>query len=452
MIEVGTHLKGGRWHLDTRLASGGVSIVFAATHRNGSRAAIKVLDSAFTDDEDMRRRFLREGYAANKVGHPGVVRVLDDDVTEEGRAYLVMELLDGEPLDRRRLRLGGKLALAEALQVADELLDVLAAAHAQGIIHRDIKPSNLFLTTKGQLKVLDFGFAKVKEAAQGESTAVGTLLGTPGFLPPERARGESEVDARTDIWSVGATIFTLISGEHVHDADTPLALLVATGRERTRSLESVAPGLPPGVVSTIDRALAFEREERWPNAIEMKEALREASSIDDVTRVRTFVSYVDPEARGDEQTVASEVAAPTASQPKPTSATGRPSDRLRSAKARPMMTEPERVVPRLYDEDEDEDDEDGGAGGGASKGFTKVMALSPGLRAASSGPRQVSLQVPARASTPLARPAVFQFVAPPLAVAPPSKPRRRTLVLLVGAVLALLGIAIGLAAMIPSAP
>lgn len=247
MIEVGTHLKGGRWHLDTRLASGGVSTVFAATHRNGSRAAIKVLDSAFTDDEDMRRRFLREGYAANKVGHPGVVRVLDDDVTEEGRAYLVMELLDGEPLDRRRLRLGGKARPRRGAAGRRR-----AARRARGRTRAGDHPSRhqAFEPVpdhEGQLKVLDFGFAKVKEAAQGESTAVGTLLGTPGFLPPERARGESEVDARTDIWSVGATVFTLISGEHVHDADTPLALLVATGRERTRSLESVAPGLPPGV-------------------------------------------------------------------------------------------------------------------------------------------------------------------------------------------------------------
>ena len=114
-MHVGTRLKGGRWHLDKLLASGGFSMVFSATHRNGSRAAIKILNSEFTEDEDMRARFLREGYAANKVGHPGVVRVLDDEVTEEGRAYLVMELLEGEALDARRDRLGGKIPLAQGL-------------------------------------------------------------------------------------------------------------------------------------------------------------------------------------------------------------------------------------------------------------------------------------------------------------------------------------------------
>jgi serine/threonine-protein kinase len=262
-MDVGGRLRGDRWHLDARLASGGFSTVFSATHRNGSRAAIKILDPEFTEDEDMRARFRREGYAANKVGHPGVVRVLDDDVTEEGRAYLIMELLDGEPLDKRRDRLGGKLPLAEVLHVADELLDVLAAAHDHGIIHRDIKPSNLFLTVTGQLKVLDFGFAKVKEAVQAEATAIGTLLGTPGFLSPERARGQGEeVDARTDIWSAGATIFTLVTGELVHEANNPIALLAATAQEPARSLGAVARGLPDPLVEAIDKALAFNKADR----------------------------------------------------------------------------------------------------------------------------------------------------------------------------------------------
>ena len=285
-MEVGDRIKGGRWLLDAKLATGGFSVVFSASHRNGSRAAIKVLDTEFTEDEDMRRRFLREGYAANKVGHEGVVRILDDDTTEDGQPYLVMELLEGEALDRRRERLGGKLPLAEVLTIAEELLDVLAAAHSHGIIHRDIKPANVFLTKSGRVKVLDFGFAKVKEAAQGESTAIGTLLGTPGFLAPERARGLSdEVDARSDIWSAGATMFTLISGEHVHPEAHPVALLAATARKPVRSLASVAPGVPTGIVDVVDKALAFEKSDRWASAAEMKAALQRVMDLDGETKV-----------------------------------------------------------------------------------------------------------------------------------------------------------------------
>jgi serine/threonine protein kinase len=378
-MHVGTRLKGGRWHLDKLLASGGFSMVFSATHRNGSRAAIKILNSEFTEDEDMRARFLREGYAANKVGHPGVVRVLDDDVTEEGRAYLVMELLEGEALDARRDRLGGKIPLAEVLQIADELLDVLAAAHAQGIIHRDIKPANLFLTTKRQIKVLDFGFAKVKETAQGESTAVGTLLGTPGFLPPERARGQTdEVDARTDIWSAGATIFTLVSGVHVHEGRNPLDLLVATAQLPARSLASVEPGLPQTFIEAIDKALAFDKADRWPSASAMQEMLREAMVLEDQTKVGPLAP--------------------------PTGA-----------------SVPVTAVPRLYEENED----------GGTKGFTKVLPSAMLQRP----------QVPA------------EPVAPPPHVTAQWQRRGPSLwPLVIGTLLALLGIAFGVAALFPAAP
>src|SRR3954469_2807557 len=128
-----------KWHIDARIARGGVGTVFAATHRNnGSKVAIKVLHAEFSRDNDTRSRFVQEGYAANQVNHPGVVRILDDDVTEEGFAYLVMELLEGELLEQRRIRKGGKVALAEVYELTEQLLDVLAAAHAKDIVHRDI--------------------------------------------------------------------------------------------------------------------------------------------------------------------------------------------------------------------------------------------------------------------------------------------------------------------------
>jgi serine/threonine protein kinase len=265
-----------KWRIDARIARGGVGTVFAATHKNnGNRVAIKVLHPEFSRDQDTRRRFLQEGYAANQVNHPGVVRILDDDVTEEGAAFLVMELLEGELLEKRRIRKGGMLQLAEVYEIADQLLDVLASAHEKGIVHRDIKPDNLFIAKDGRLKVLDFGFAQMKTGVSHEQTATGFLLGTPGFMSPEQAVGDrAKVDAQTDIWAVGATLFTLLSGHPVHEAESAAEMLVAAANYPARSLGQMTNGLPPKLVQIVDRALAFDKADRWPTARSMQGALR----------------------------------------------------------------------------------------------------------------------------------------------------------------------------------
>jgi serine/threonine-protein kinase len=268
-----------KWRIDARISRGGVGTVYAATHKNnGSRAAIKVLHPEFSRDADTRSRFLQEGYAANQVNHPGVVRILDDDTSEDGHAYLVMELLEGELLETRRIRKGGRLPLPDVYEVGEQLLDVLAAAHEKQIVHRDIKPDNLFITQEGRLKVLDFGFAQMRSGFRAEQTATGFLLGTPGFMSPEQAIGNRpQVDAQTDIWAVGATLFTLISGEPVHAGESAAEMLVAAANFPPRSLATVMPGLNPRLVALVDRALAFEKSQRWPNARAMQAALREVS-------------------------------------------------------------------------------------------------------------------------------------------------------------------------------
>ena len=266
-----------KWRIDGRIARGGVGTVWVATHKNnGNHVALKVLHPEFSRDADTRSRFLQEGYAANQVNHPGVVRILDDDMTEEGLAFLVMELLEGELLERRRMRKGGRLPLAEVYELGDQLLDVLAAAHDKGIVHRDIKPDNLFITNEGKLKVLDFGFAQMKTGFRKEQTATGFLLGTPGFMSPEQAVGNrAQVDAQTDVWAVGATLFTCLSARPVHDGESAAEMLVAAANFPARSLASVASGLPPKLVEVVDHALAFEKTHRWPNARAMQGALRQ---------------------------------------------------------------------------------------------------------------------------------------------------------------------------------
>src|SRR5262249_49111838 len=204
---LGTVLR-GKYRLDTVLGVGGMSIVYRAVHRNQAEFAIKMLLPEHAANEEIRSRFLREGYAANSVKHPGAVRVVDDDVSEDGAAFLVLELLHGIPCDQLCTERGGRLPFDVASAIGVEVLDVLEAAHSKGIIHRDIKPGNLFVLRDGTIKVLDFGIARVRETvATGiHTTGGGMLLGTPAFMAPEQALGKAgEVDLRADIWAMGAT-------------------------------------------------------------------------------------------------------------------------------------------------------------------------------------------------------------------------------------------------------
>jgi serine/threonine-protein kinase len=267
-----------KWRLDVLLGVGGMAAVYAATHRNGSRVAIKMLHQELSINQQVRSRFLREGYVANSVGHDGAVRVADDDVTQDGAAFLVMELLDGETLASRRERMGGTLSEDDVLSIADHLLDILVAAHARGIVHRDLKPENIFLTRAGQLKVLDFGIARLRESTSASTaTRSGASMGTPHYMPPEQARGRwDEVDGRSDLWAVGATMFELLSGRMVHDGQTANEVLLAAMTNHAQPLGSVAPTIATAVCYVVDKALRFERERRWLDAGRMQEAVRHA--------------------------------------------------------------------------------------------------------------------------------------------------------------------------------
>jgi serine/threonine protein kinase len=227
-LRVGQVLR-DKYRIDRVIGVGGMAAVYAATHRNQKQFAVKVLHTELSYREDIRTRFLREGYAANSVKHPGAVAVLDEDVAEDGAAFLVMELLEGASVEELAERAGGRLAESYAIGIAHQLLETIASAHAQGIVHRDLKPANLFVTREGQLKVLDFGIARGRDVASGGANVTGTgmLLGTPAFMAPEQALGKSaEIDAQTDLWAVGATLFTLLSGQLVHEGETPSHLMI----------------------------------------------------------------------------------------------------------------------------------------------------------------------------------------------------------------------------------
>jgi len=277
---VGKVIK-GKYRVDKVLGMGGMAVVYAVTHqRNNAELALKMLHPELSIRDDIRQRFLREGYAGNSVKHPSVVMVVDDETTEDGAAFIVMERLHGEPVDAIWEKHGSRLAVPAAVAMVDQLLDVLRAAHEKGIVHRDIKPANLFLTREGTVKVLDFGIARVRDAlasSSAQQTGSGVLMGTPAFMSPEQALAKSsEIDAQSDVWAAGATLYTLISGHYVHEADNGAQMLVKAATAPAPSLAAVAPNVPQPIVDVVARALAFDKAARYPSAAAMREALREA--------------------------------------------------------------------------------------------------------------------------------------------------------------------------------
>jgi eukaryotic-like serine/threonine-protein kinase len=272
-------VAGGRWTLERLLGTGGMAAVYAARHVDGRVAAVKVLHPEMSLRKDVRERFLREGAAANTIGHPGVVQVLEDG-TADGSTYLVMELLEGETLSDRVRRLGASFPPEEMLGLLDAVLDVLAAAHGKGIIHRDLKPDNLFVMTDGRIKVLDFGLARLLDDVPGSfKTKTGLALGTLPYMAPEQALGRrAEIDGRADLFALGATAFRILAGRKIHEAESEAELLMAMASKPAPPLKSVAPQVPDGLCSIVDLALAFSRDARYPDAPTMQSDVRAVQS------------------------------------------------------------------------------------------------------------------------------------------------------------------------------
>src|SRR5690606_8215467 len=199
----------------------------------------------------------------------------DDGITEDGTPFLVLELLEGETLQNRWQRSGHVLPVLDVFLLVEPLLGILEASHEKGIIHRDIKPDNIFVTVTGEIKLLDFGIARMAESHRNLKTQFGATMGTPEYMAPEQARGRwEEVDEQSDIWSLGATMFALVCGRTVHEAERSNELLLACMTQHAPPVCAVAPDVPEIAAAVIDKALAFEKTARYASAEEMLDDVR----------------------------------------------------------------------------------------------------------------------------------------------------------------------------------
>ena len=271
---VGTVIK-GKWKIESLLGVGGMAAVYAAAHRNGPRAALKILHTDFAREKTICERFLRAAYVSNKVNHGATVQVLDDDMTEQGEPFLIMELLEGETVRDAWKKSGRTMHAGRVLQICERVLDCLASCHAIKVIHRDLKPANIFILKEDEIRVLDFGVAQMRDATS-ERTATGTALGTPAYMSPEQAMGlVDQLDGRADLFSVGAMMHALITGHRINNGRTEQEALVMAATKPVPSVVRLAPQLPIELIKVIDKSLAWDRRNRYQDAREMQKALLE---------------------------------------------------------------------------------------------------------------------------------------------------------------------------------
>lgn len=259
----GAHL--GRYLLAEPLGAGGMGVVYRARDEKLERTvAVKILTPGVLTSETMRSRFRREALALARLNHPNIAALYDVG-EQDGIDFIVMELVQGEPL-RTRL-LSGPLAAEAATRIAVEIAEALEEAHAQGVVHRDLKPANVMITPRGHAKVLDFGVAKLLTTSEMTQSLPETsgLIGTPLYMSPEQALGK-EIDARTDVWSLGAVYYEMLTGRPPFEGASAMAILDAITRERFTPVRQLRPDAPEEAEDLVSRALRKDPVRRYATA------------------------------------------------------------------------------------------------------------------------------------------------------------------------------------------
>jgi serine/threonine protein kinase len=295
----------GSYQIIRKLGEGGMGAVYLAHHALlGRRAAIKVLHPNLSARADIVNRFFNEARAATSISDPGIVQIFDFGYHTDGSAYIVMEYLEGEPLDARLGKLG-RIPVVDALRLTRQIASSLAAAHAQNIVHRDLKPENIYLVRDPEVasgerpKILDFGIAKLSDDHPGKvKTHTGALMGTPIYMSPEQCRGASELDHRSDIYALGCVLFHLITGTPPFDGEGMGDIIAAHIKEAPPAASSRVPGITTAVDSLVLRCLAKRPADRYGSMAELAAAigrlLPHQTSPDAATHLPPYLAGATP--------------------------------------------------------------------------------------------------------------------------------------------------------------
>ena len=281
-------LVGGKYQLVKLIGRGGMGSVWEARHVSlGTPSAIKFIEAEYANSQEARSRFDKEAKAAATIQSKHAIQIYDHGVTDDGKPYIVMELLTGEPLDKRIERLG-QLTLQDTARILQQVSRGLARAHERGIVHRDLKPENIFIVRNTDddeeiAKVLDFGIAKIQNSPHNpgitSSTKTGAVLGTPFYMSPEQARGLRNVDHRTDVWSLGVIAYKCLTGRLPFDGESVGDLLVKICTAPVPIPSHAVPGLPQAFDTWFMRALEREPERRFSTVTELADNLAFAAGI-----------------------------------------------------------------------------------------------------------------------------------------------------------------------------
>ena len=274
---------GGKYRLERAIGQGGMGTIFEATHTAiGSKVAVKVLHEHYAEKREPVQRLYREARATGAIGHPSIIKVFDVGETADGIPFLVMELLEGESLGENVERLGPR-PLGFVLEVGVQMLSALHAAHRAGIIHRDLKSDNVFLLADAggatRIKILDFGISKftTPESEDLRLTQTGSVLGTPYYMAPEQARGLKDLDHRIDLYAAGVILYELLLGTIPHGASNYNALLIEIITQDVQPFRGLRSDVPERLEAAVLRALARNRDLRWPDAMSLMGELQAIS-------------------------------------------------------------------------------------------------------------------------------------------------------------------------------